>query len=498
MSKELSAFEKLAAIKLQTGKARTVGLSDKQIERFLESDELLVRVISEGYRRFAFIQRELGDKLKLDESELIKEVQKGFLNFYSEGSLCPYIPMVGRGPWVVTLYGSIVYDSGGYGMLGFGHSREVAREVFSKNLVMANIMTPSLSQMRFVNLMKEKIGVMRQNAVCPFNKFLEMNSGSEALTVAARISDAHAKELTDPGGRYEGRKIVFASIRGSFHGRTERPAQVSSSTRKYYQNLASFRNLNNLIEVEPNDINSLRECFAKAEKENLYIESFFLEPVMGEGNPGYPVKPEFYAELRKLTRESDTLLIVDSVQAGLRATGRLSIVDYPGFETLDAPDMEAFSKALNAGQYPVSALALTDYAASLYRQGIYGNTMSGNPRGLEVACAVLSQVDDDFVNNVVNSGKELLGKLDKLKTELGAVVLKTQGTGLLLSVQLDETLCEVEGRGNLEEWMRVHGLNVVHGGKNSIRLTPHFRLNSAESDLIVEVMKNGILACSKN
>ena len=53
-----------------------------------------------------------------------------------------------------------------------------------------------------------------------------------------------------------------------------------------------------------------------------------------------------------------SLLLVDSIQAGLRAHGVLSIVDYPGFERLDAPDMETYSKALNAGQYPLSVLAV--------------------------------------------------------------------------------------------------------------------------------------------
>src|SRR3546814_9698603 len=68
-----------------------------------------------------------------------------------------------------------------------------------------------------------------------------------------------------------------------------------------------------------------------------------------------------------------TLLLVDSIQAGLRAHGVLSITDYPGFEKLPAPDMETFSKALNAGQYPLSVLAVGNRAAGLYRKGIYGN-----------------------------------------------------------------------------------------------------------------------------
>ena len=142
------------------------------------------------------------------------------------------------------------------------------------------------------------------------------------------------------------------------------------------QHLASFRDEHSLITVEPYNVDQLRQVFADADKNGWFIEAMFLEPVMGEGDPGRSVTPEFYAAARELTKAHGSLLLVDSIQAGLRAHGVLSIVDYPGFEKLDAPDMETYSKALNAGQYPLSVLAVSERAAELYRKGIYGNTMT--------------------------------------------------------------------------------------------------------------------------
>ena len=43
--------------------------------------------------------------------------------------------------------------------------------------------------------------------------------------------------------------------------------------------------------------------------------------------------------------------------------------------------METYSKALNAGQYPLSVVALTDEVAAIYVTGLYGNTMTGQRRG---------------------------------------------------------------------------------------------------------------------
>ena len=66
----------------------------------------------------------------------------------------------------------------------------------------------------------------------------------------------------------------------------------------------------------------------------------------------------------------NSVMVVDSVQAGFRGNGYLSIVDYPGFEGLEAPDMETWSKCIFAGQYPLSMLALKN--KELFTYGLYG------------------------------------------------------------------------------------------------------------------------------
>ena len=94
----------------------------------------------------------------------------------------------------------------------------------------------------------------------------------------------------------------------------------------------------------------------------------------------------------------------------------LSIVDYPGFEGLDAPDMETYSKALNAGQYPLSVLAVEQARRRAVPKGLYGNTMTTNPRALDVACAVLEQVTPALRENIRARGAEAIEKLEKLKS----------------------------------------------------------------------------------
>lgn len=482
---------KLKEMREFDGAVRTSGLPDATIERFAAHDAALVEAIDEAYAAHLALRSCMSDFLHLDEADQIAQAQADFVNFYPEDGVNPYIALAAHGPWIVTLKGAVIYDAGGYGMLGLGHAPKAILGVMARPQVMANVMTPNLSQLKFGKAMKKEIG--RTRGGCPYVKFMCLNSGSESVSLAARIVDVNAKLMTDADARYAGRAIRRVAVKGAFHGRTEAPALYSDSSRKaYQQHLASFRNEQTLITVEPYSIEQLKQVFADADKNGWFIEAVFVEPVMGEGDPGRGVTPEFYAAARELTKAHGSLLLIDSIQAGLRAHGVLSVVDYPGFEKLEAPDLETYSKALNAGQYPMSVLAVGPRAADLYKKGIYGNTMTANPRALDVACTVLGTLTPELRENIRARGTELVAKLGKLKSELPGYITKVQGTGLLFSCELSpEFLCY--GANSTEEWLREHGYGVIHGGANSLRFTPHFAITSEEADLLVEGVRQALL-----
>ncbi|TZF90138.1 aminotransferase class III-fold pyridoxal phosphate-dependent enzyme [Cognatilysobacter lacus] len=481
-----NAVALLAPLRACGGRRRTVGLEDATVERFAASHPELLQAIEAALAEFEAVKREAADLLDLDEDAQIHAVQAGYVNFYPDDAVNPYIALAARGPWVVTLKGAVLHDSGGYGMLGFGHAPQAVIDAMAKPQVMANIMTPSLAQLRFDRALRAVIGTTRGG--CPYERFFCLNSGSESVSLAARIADANAKLMTDPGARHEGRTIKRLVVRGSFHGRTERPALYSDSSRKTYaQHLASYRGEDSVITVEPYDVDALRRAFTDADANGWFIEAMFLEPVMGEGDPGRGVPPAFYQAARELTKSHGGLLLVDSIQAGLRATGALSMIDYPGFEGMEAPDMETYSKALNAGQYPLSVLAVNARAAALYRKGLYGNTMTTNPRALDVACAVLGLVTPEVRENIRARGAEALQRLEALRAESGGMITKVQGTGLLFSCELAPQF-KCYGTGSTEEWLRERGIGVIHGGVNSLRFTPTFTITSDELDMLVAMV----------
>ena len=491
-----AVLSQLSALRNASGTAETVGLSDSVITEFAARDPTLVAAIEEATAYQKVIVVEFGHEVLMqDEVTLVKSLQANLINFYAPETVNPYVAIAGRGPWVITSHGAVLHDNGGYGMIAAGHGPETVIEAMSKNWVMANVMTASFSQLRLTNRLKQELGQSRGE--CPFTKFICMNSGSEAVTVGMRISDVNAKKMTEPGGRHEGKPVKLLALEKAFHGRTDRPAQISHSCLKSYQdNLKTFNERDNLLLVAADDVEGLQAVFTRADAEGFFIELMAIEPVQGEGNPGKCVTRGFYDEARRLTLEHGSMLLVDSIQAGLRAQGCLSIVDYQGFETSEAPDLETWSKALNAGQYPISVLGLTPRAAELYAVGIYGNTMTTTPRALETAVAVLERITPQMRQNIRERGIEFVDKLKALAEELPGTITKVQGTGLLVSAEFDPERFTVVGYDQLEVWCRRHGLGVIHGGENALRYTPHFEITSEEIDLIVDITRQAILAFS--
>lgn len=487
----MNLIDLLKPLRNHAGAVRTPGLDDATLLRLAEKFPDLTAAARAAATEYAAIKAEFPELMDADEQAQIDAVQGGFINFYADDAVSPYVALAARGPWIVTLKGRVLHDSGGYGMLGFGHTPANVLEAMAKPQVMANVMSPNLSQLRVTRALRAEIGHTRGG--CPFPKFLCLNSGSESVSLACRIADVNAKIQTDAGGAHAGRIVKRLAVKGAFHGRTERPAIYSDSSRKAYaQHLASFRDETSLITVEPYSIDALKKAFADADANGWFIEAMFLEPVMGEGDPGRAVPPAFYAAARELTKAHGALLLVDSIQAGLRAHGVLSIVDYPGFEGQEAPDMETYSKALNGGQYPLSVLAVSERAGALYRKGIYGNTMTTNPRALDIASVVLESLTPELRANIRAKGKEFLDKLNKLKDELPGLITKVQGTGLLFSCELDPGF-KCYGTASTEEYLREHGLGVIHGGTNSLRFTPHFAITSDEVDLMIAHVRHALL-----
>ena len=119
--------------------------------------------------------------------------------------------------------------------------------------------------------------------------------------------------------------------------------------------------------------------------------------------------------------------------------------------------------------------------------------MTSNPRALDVACAVLEGITPELRQNIRERGAELLAGLRAVQDELDGRITGVQGTGLLFSAELDGSRYKSYGAESIEEFMRYNGLNVIHGGENSLRFTPNFDISREEVDLIIEATRHALI-----
>ena len=118
--------------------------------------------------------------------------------------------------------------------------------------------------------------------------------------------------------------------------------------------------------------------------------------------------------------------------------------------------------------------------------------MTTNPRALETAVAVLEKITPELRQNIRDRGREFVDKLKALAEELPGTITQVQGTGLLLSAELDPDKMKVVGFDDVEVWCRKQGLGVIHGGINALRYTPHFNITTEEVDLVIEITRRAI------
>ena len=89
---------------------------------------------------------------------------------------------------------------------------------------------------------------------------------------------------------------------------------------------------------------------------------------------------------------------------------------------------------------------------------------------------------------------EFVDKLKVLAEEIPGAITSVEGTGLLLCAELDPEKYDVVGFEGVETFCRKKGVGVIHGGINALRFTPHFALTSQEIDVIIDVVREALIA----
>lgn len=335
-------------------------------------------------------------------------------NIYGARNYAPLDIVIqkGEGVWVSDVEGKRYLDClASYSALNQGHCHPKILKAFTEQ---AQNLT--LTSRAFRN---DKLGLLykKLHDVTGYEMFLPMNSGAEAVETAIKAARKWGYSVK---GVAENKAEVISATE-NFHGRTI--TIISFSTEKQYRDGFGPYTPGFTI-AKYGDIDDLKL------KINKNTVAFLVEPIQGES--GVVIPPEGYlAEVARICKENNILLIVDEIQSGLGRAGKMFAFEYDNIK----PDMVIIGKALSGGFYPVSAVLSTKEILGVFAPGDHGSTFGGNPLACATAIAALDVlVQENLVERSRELGSYFLGKL----LEIRSPSIKTvRGRGLWIGIVLN-------------------------------------------------------------
>jgi 4-aminobutyrate aminotransferase len=318
------------------------------------------------------------------------------------------------------------------------------------------------------------------------------NSGAEALEAALKLARWHT-----------GRSRALAFF-GAFHGRTYGAMSLSGFK------LVHRRGFSPLVpdihhvpfprgcsacmaDVSGCDcVRQIEDTVLKRIAPPDEIAAIFVEPIQGEG--GYFVSPPgFLPALRELCDRYGILMVADEVQTGMGRTGKLFAVEHWDIE----PDIICLAKGIASGM-PLGAIVAGKDIMD-WPPGSHASTFGGNPVSCRAALTTLDLLEQGYIANAAQRGKQLQQGLTLLQRAC-AQVGEVRGLGLMVAADIvsdagERTLAPAQ-RDALIQAAFHHGLLLLGCGESALRFCPPLCVTAAQIDAALQILA-AVLAESK-
>lgn len=274
------------------------------------------------------------------------------------------------------------------------------------------------------------------------NHLFFANSGSEAIDTVIRMVRRYWELQGKPW-----RKILIAR-HNAYHGSTLGGASLGGMAAMHGQGGPLLPGIEHIRQPywygeakgQTEEAFAL-ECARALEERILQVgpdnvAAFVGEPVQGAGGVIMP-PPGYWAEIQRICRKHDILLVADEVICGFGRTG-----SWFGSQTLGIePDLISMAKGLSSGYLPISAVAVGDRVAStlIDKGGEFGHgfTYSGHPVAAAVALENLRILREE---GIVERVGDRIGPYfqQQLRQRVGAhpLIGHVEGVGLMAGMAL--------------------------------------------------------------
>lgn len=295
------------------------------------------------------------------------------------------------------------------------------------------------------------------------------SSGGEAVDLAMKCARAAT-------GR---RKVV--SIKNAYHGHTG--LAVAAGAERYSKLFNVDRGEDEFVKVTFNDTEEMEKALNGDDVACVIMETI-------PATYGFPMPKEGYLkEVKELCEKHGTMYIADEVQTGLMRSGEMWCITKYGV----VPDIIVTSKGLSGGIYPISAVILSEEAASwMGRDGSgHMSTYGGSELGCCCALKVLEILErEETKKNVEFVSEYLRNGLEKIKSE-SKIFKGIRQNGTIMGLEFEGKEGAISVMGSLYE----NGVWAIYSqlDPSVIQFKPGILCTKEYCDELLGKMKKGIL-----
>lgn len=370
------------------------------------------------------------------------------MNLFDVYSLFNIEPVRGEGSYVFTEDGTRYLDLyGGHAVISIGHAHPTYVKAISDQVSRLGFYSNSVHnslQEQFAH----KLG--KASGYDDYSLFL-CNSGAEANENAIKLASFTT-----------GRKKILA-FSHSFHGRTSGAVAATDNPKI----VSPFNATDNVGFCELGDIETAREKLSSKEFAAAIIEG--IQGVAGIRVPD----DEFLRQLRTLTKETGTLLILDEIQSGYGRSGKFFAHQYAGIR----PDIITCAKGIANG-FPMGAVLISPAIEA--RKGMLGTTFGGNHLACAAAIAVLEVMEqENLIENAAETGEYLLNELKRIPA-----LKDVRGRGLMIGFDIEGSASDLRKKLLFDKKIFTGG-----AGASTVRLLPALGLSKDQADTFLNAIK---------
>lgn len=370
------------------------------------------------------------------------------MNLFDVYSLFDIEPVRGEGSYVFTEDGTRYLDLyGGHAVISIGHAHPTYVKAISDQVSCLGFYSNSVHnslQEQFAH----KLG--KASGYDDYSLFL-CNSGAEANENAIKLASFTT-----------GRKKILA-FSHAFHGRTSGAVAATDNPKI----VSPFNATDNVEFCELGDIETAREKLSSKEFAAAIIEG--IQGVAGIRVPD----DEFLRQLRTLTKETGTLLILDEIQSGYGRSGKFFAHQYAGIR----PDIITCAKGIANG-FPMGAVLISPAIEA--RKGMLGTTFGGNHLACAAAIAVLEVMEqENLIENAAETGEYLLNELKRIPA-----LKDVRGRGLMIGFDIEGSASDLRKKLLFDKKIFTGG-----AGASTVRLLPALGLSKDQADTFLTAIK---------